>query len=107
MKVHLVLKKAEVQPKASPREVKKSDDLQAVMKAGSDYDTVQKNIGDAMQKGCSPRDAVGAALKKAGLDKMPAEGRKVSLKVTKAEPMSPPGGGGAEFGGSTAGPTGP
>ena len=94
----------------------KSEELGKSMESGSDHATVRKNIDCAIQKGARPRDAIEAALNKAGLDKMPAEGRKVQLKVAatnnfgsvkKDEPMTPPGGGGAEFGGSTPGPTGP
>ncbi len=66
------------------------------MDAGCDYETVRKNIDEAMKKGCRPQAAVKAALEKAGLKKMPAEGRKdVKVVWMRKDDVGEPGAGGS------------
>ncbi len=86
MKVQLIITKAgEPTARTVPQPLSKSEDLDKSMASGHDFETVRKNIDCAMQKGCSPKQAVKAALAKAGIDKMPFEGRKQTMTVTKAD----------------------
>lgn len=85
MKVQLIITKAgETAPRTAPQPLSKSEDLDKSMASGNDFETVRKNIDCAMQKGFNPKQAVKAALAKAGIDKMPFESRKQSMTVTKA-----------------------
>lgn len=104
MKVQLIITKAgEPAPRTAPQPLSKSEELDKSMAPGQDFETVRKNIDCAMQKGCNPKQAVKAALTKAGIDKMPFEGRKNAMTVTKSGDMAT----GPDMGGSTPGPTGP